>query len=150
MQSDGLILTTCKAYENSGSLDALTAYRAESNEPTFALGPLIPVHYASGNFKTNSNGDTEDALQAFLEDNLEKFGEGSVLFVSAATVLLSFVSASYFVILHYKMSFGTMNWPESLDNVEEVIDCLIERKMPFVSPSQPPQYTLYLFFLLKT
>ncbi|KAF5312054.1 hypothetical protein D9619_003768 [Psilocybe cf. subviscida] len=111
MQSDGLILTSCKAYETSGSLDALKAYRAETNKPTFALGPLVPVHYTTGNTAIDSRGgDPEDALKAFLNDKLAKFGENSVLF----------------------MSFGTMNWPESLDNVEEVLGCLIEREVPFI------------------
>lgn len=83
MQSDGLILTSCKAYETSGSLDALKAYRAETNKSTFALGPLVPVHYTTGNTMIDScGGDSDDALKSFLNDKLEKFGENSVLFVS--------------------------------------------------------------------
>jgi hypothetical protein len=76
--SDGLILTTSKAYETSGSLKALKDYRSEMKKATFAIGPCLPLQYAAGNI--SDRGD--DAVASFLADKLEKFGEKSVLFVS--------------------------------------------------------------------
>lgn len=81
--SDGLILTTSKAYETSGSLDALEAYRLETNKATFAIGPLLPLGYTSG--QISNRGD--EAVASFLADKLEKFGEKSVLFVSLMLAL---------------------------------------------------------------
>ncbi|KAF5311787.1 hypothetical protein D9619_003781 [Psilocybe cf. subviscida] len=106
-EADGLILTTSKAYEMSGTLRALETYRLdEMNKVTFAIGPLLPLQYSSG--QLSNRGD--EAIASFLADKLEKFGEKSVLF----------------------MSFGTVVWPESSDYVEEVIDCMIEKKLPFI------------------
>ncbi|KAF5311788.1 hypothetical protein D9619_003782 [Psilocybe cf. subviscida] len=104
--ADGLILTTSKAYETSGSLRAMQDYRLEKGKATFAIGPTLPLQYASG--AISNRGD--DAVASFLADKLERFGEKSVLF----------------------MSFGTVMWPESLDYVEEVIECMIEKKLPFI------------------
>ena len=76
--SDGLILTTSKAYETSGSLKALQDYRLKLNKATFAIGPLLPLQYASG--QLSSRGD--EGVVSFLADKLERFGPNSVLFVS--------------------------------------------------------------------
>ncbi|KAF5313262.1 hypothetical protein D9619_003742 [Psilocybe cf. subviscida] len=107
--ADGLILATAKAYETSGSLKAFSEYRLGKNKATFAIGPLLPLHYSSG--QISNRGD--EALATFLADKLERFGQKSVLFL-------------------LKMSFGTFIWPESLDYVEEIIGCMIEKKLPFV------------------
>ncbi|KAF5328078.1 hypothetical protein D9619_013642 [Psilocybe cf. subviscida] len=106
-EADGLMLTTSKAYETSGTLRALKAHRLdELNKVTFAIGPLLPLRYSSG--QSSNRGD--EAIALFLAEKLEWFGEKSVLF----------------------MSFGTVVWPESLDYVEEVIDCMIEKELPFI------------------
>ena len=77
-EADGLILTTSKAYENSGSLDAVRDYRNKANKATFAIGPLLPQDYGSGS--VGNRGD--EAIKSFMDTKLEKYGEKSVLFVS--------------------------------------------------------------------
>ncbi|KAF5310569.1 hypothetical protein D9619_008191 [Psilocybe cf. subviscida] len=104
--AEGLILTTSKAYENSGTLDALQAHRNGAGKATFAIGPLLPLQYGLG--QISNRGD--DAIKSFMDAKLEKYGEKSVLF----------------------MSFGTVLWPESLDYLEEIIECMIEKELPFV------------------
>jgi hypothetical protein len=83
-ESEGLILTTSKAYENSGTLDALQAHRTDANKATFAIGPLLPLGYGSGHI--SNRGD--DAVKSFMDAKLEKYGEKSVLFVSL--ILISY------------------------------------------------------------
>ncbi|KAF5313261.1 hypothetical protein D9619_003741 [Psilocybe cf. subviscida] len=104
--ADGLILTTASAYEISGSLKAFEDYRLGKNKATFAIGPLLPLHYSSG--KISDRGD--EAVTSFLADKLKRFGEKCILF----------------------MSFGTLMWPNSVDYVEEVIECLIHKRLPFI------------------
>lgn len=76
--AEGLILTTSKAYENSGTLDALQAHRNDAGKATFAIGPLLPLQYGLG--QISNRGD--DAIKSFMDAKLEKYGEKSVLFVS--------------------------------------------------------------------
>ena len=91
--TEGLILTTSKLYENSGTLDALQAHRAAANKATFAIGPLLPLQYGSGNI--SNRGD--DAVKSFMDAKLEKYGEKSVLFVS---LLLNFIFGQARAITH--------------------------------------------------
>jgi hypothetical protein len=135
--ADGLILTTSKTYDSSGSLKAMQDYRLETKKATFAIGPILPLQYGSG--QISNRGD--DAVASFLADKLQKFGEKSVLFVSISLIL----SVDYWT--HSKMSFGTVVWPDSLDYVEEVIECMIEKKLPFVSSLNESSSPCLMFIL---
>lgn len=112
----------------------MTDYRLKKNKATFAIGPLLPLEYSSG--RLSNRGD--EVVASFLADKLERFGEKSVLYVSLS--IQSFLIRYRGIV---KMSFGTVMWPDSLDYVEEVIECMIEKKLPFVS-SMNGNSSLYL------
>lgn len=78
-ESDGLIITTSETYENVASLQSLRSWLVGWGKATYGVGPLLPTGY--GNSTLSSRGDT--AVEVFLEKSLQKYGEKSVLFVSA-------------------------------------------------------------------
>ncbi|KAF8204107.1 UDP-Glycosyltransferase/glycogen phosphorylase [Pholiota molesta] len=105
-QSDGVIIATSETYEHAESVEAFRSWFAGWGKPAYAVGPLLPIGY--GSTSVSSRGDT--AVEVFLEKSLQKHGEKSVLFIS----------------------LGTLFWPTKPEYVEELINALIEKEMPFV------------------
>jgi len=69
------------------------------------LGPLLPAGFGAD----NEEGASVDIV-TFLGEMLVQHGNRSVFLVS----------------------FGTLNWPSVSEYVDELIDALIEKEVPFV------------------
>ncbi|KAF8965569.1 UDP-Glycosyltransferase/glycogen phosphorylase [Flammula alnicola] len=105
-ESDGTILTTCEAYENTGALKAMKSWLSDWNKSSFSIGPLLPLGY--GVDDQSSRGDT--GVETFMDEMLVRYGKKSVLF----------------------FSFGTVFWPHVEEYIDEVMEVLMEKQFPFV------------------
>ncbi|KAF8194683.1 hypothetical protein BJ912DRAFT_1087311 [Pholiota molesta] len=105
-ESDGIIITTSDEYENPLSVASMRSWLSAWGKTTYAIGPLMPIGYGSNSI--SNRGDT--AVETFLEKSLQKYGEKSILFIS----------------------FGTVFWPTKSEYVDELIDALIEKELPFL------------------
>ncbi|KAF9486599.1 UDP-Glycosyltransferase/glycogen phosphorylase [Pholiota conissans] len=107
-ESDGTIITTSETYENPESMRAFREWLGSWGKSTFGLGPLLPIGYGKPTVSISSRGDT--TVEAFLDKSLKKYGEKSVLFIS----------------------FGTVFWPTNMEYIDELIEALIEKELPFL------------------
>ncbi|KAF9486600.1 UDP-Glycosyltransferase/glycogen phosphorylase [Pholiota conissans] len=107
-ESDGTIITTSETYENPESVKAMREWLGSWGKSTFGLGPLLPIGYGKPSVSVSNRGDT--TVEAFLDKSLKKYGEKSVLFIS----------------------FGTVFWPTNVEYVDELIEALIEKELPFI------------------
>ncbi|KAJ7106171.1 UDP-Glycosyltransferase/glycogen phosphorylase [Mycena epipterygia] len=105
MGCDGVIISTAEAYEKE-SLNALESWLASLSKPFYALGPLLPPTLG-----TNLQiGQGDSIFKAFLDGMLSQHGENCTVFIS----------------------FGTVFWPTANEYVEEVVEALLENKVPFI------------------
>ena len=86
------------------------------------LGPLLPA-----GFGTDSEEGASVDIETFLGEMLVQQGKRSVFLVRSFSFLLNFK-----YIISPQVSFGTLNWPSVSEYVDELIDALIEKKVPFV------------------
>ncbi|KAF8194649.1 hypothetical protein BJ912DRAFT_924123 [Pholiota molesta] len=105
-ESEGVIIATSDEYENPVSVTSMRSWLAAWGKTTYTVGPLMPIGYGSNS--VSSRGDT--VVEKFLEKSLQKYGEKSVLFIS----------------------FGTVFCPTKPEYVDELIDALIEKELPFL------------------
>lgn len=111
LSSDGFVIASSDAYEKE-SLDALRGWFAELRKPSYTIGPILPTSE-----KTRSDVNKNSLVEAFLDSMLRSHGKCSVFFIS----------------------FGTIFWPsENPDYLEEVIDALLENKIPFIFSHASP------------
>ncbi|GLB39043.1 putative UDP-glucoronosyl and UDP-glucosyl transferase [Lyophyllum shimeji] len=109
--SDGIMIASADAYERE-SLDAVRAWFGEMQKPVYVVGPLLPAGYAAQSDVNEWNANIAD----FLSNMLEKHGRRSVLFIS----------------------FGTVFWPATPEYVEELIEALLEKNVPFILAHASP------------
>ncbi|KAH9476163.1 UDP-glycosyltransferase 84A1 [Psilocybe cubensis] len=104
-QTDGAFLVTAYAFEKE-SIEALKSWHSEINKEVFVVGPLLPS--IGGAVSDTTRGSSETEL--FLQNAQAKYGEHSVIFIS----------------------FGTIHWPQNHEYIEEVVEALIEKNIPFI------------------
>jgi len=108
-ECDAAIVATSYAYE-SVSLDSLKQCFFDKQKELHVLGPLLPPGY--GTKTQNGEEGTGSDIETFLSEMLVQHGERSVFFVC----------------------FGSLFWPPVPEYLDEIIECLIEKKSPFILP----------------
>jgi len=106
-ECDAIMVSTSYIYE-SASLDAMKQWFSDMQKKVHVLGPLLPPNYGTETPGTEE-GISND-IQAFLKEMLAQHGKQSVFFVS----------------------FGTIFWPLVSEYIDELIEALIEKKVPFI------------------
>ncbi|KAJ7121067.1 UDP-Glycosyltransferase/glycogen phosphorylase, partial [Mycena epipterygia] len=108
-ECDGIFLGTSPAYDGESLTAFETWVTGMLHKPVYAVGPLLPPEYGVANVSVPfALRDTE--TKAFLDAMQSQYGERSVLFIS----------------------FGTVFWPTVKEQLEELVDSLIEKKLPFI------------------
>ncbi|KAJ7887433.1 hypothetical protein B0H13DRAFT_892025 [Mycena leptocephala] len=106
---DGVFVTTTPAYDGESLLAFQTWARQTLHKPVYAVGPLLPPEY--GKEKTPiSTGTLDVEMKAFLDSMGSKYGDNSVLFIS----------------------FGSIFWPKVDTQLEDLVEALLEKEMPFI------------------
>ncbi|KAJ7701948.1 hypothetical protein B0H17DRAFT_924175, partial [Mycena rosella] len=119
MQSDGIFVGTCTAYENE-ALTALNRWVTLTlHKPLYAVGPLLPPAYGSAG-ASSSEAPHGLEIKTFLDAALAQHGQNSTLLVS----------------------FGTLFWPTVPQYLDELVDALTEKKFPFILCHASPFATI--------
>ena len=91
------------------------------------LGPLLPPGY--GTKTQNGEEGTSVDIERFLGEMLVQHGKRSVFFVRSFPFFLrSNLNLNKFS----QVSFGSFFWPSIPEHIDELIEALIEKKVPFV------------------
>ncbi|KIM38978.1 glycosyltransferase family 1 protein [Hebeloma cylindrosporum] len=113
-ECDGVLIPSSHSYEDA-SLNQMKSWfktLPQNPLPLFAVGPLLPPGYGRHSIERpeseKSRGERD--VQAFLEEMQAKHGERSVVFIS----------------------FGTVFWPSAPGYIDEVINALIDKGVPFI------------------
>ncbi|PPQ70942.1 hypothetical protein CVT25_013291 [Psilocybe cyanescens] len=104
-ESDGAFVVSAYAFEEE-SIKAFKSWQSDMNKEVYIVGPLLPP--SSGSVAGSARGSSE--TEAFLEKAQATYGTNSVFYIS----------------------FGTIFWPQNQDYLEEAIEALIEKKVPFI------------------
>ncbi|KAG5635137.1 hypothetical protein H0H81_012325 [Sphagnurus paluster] len=112
LDSDGILIASCDAYEK-GPLDGVRQWFADWKKPIYTVGPLLPAGYTSTQSDAN---ESHSEIEHFLFKKQETHGKRSVVFIS----------------------FGTAFWPTTPEYLEEVVDALLEKEMPFILSCASP------------
>ena len=119
-------MTTSYAYD-SASLDAVKQWFSDMKKEVHVLGPLLPPGYDTK--AQNSEEGISVDIETFLGEMLAQHGKRSVFFVS----FFFFGVRSYYIHKKFlQVSFGSAHWPPIPEYVDELIEALIEKKVPFV------------------
>ncbi|KAG6807555.1 hypothetical protein H0H92_007112 [Tricholoma furcatifolium] len=110
-ESDAFLVISHDAYERE-SLAALKSWQADEGKHVYVIGPLLAD---AGSAQSDVNDNNSD-VAAFLDNALDKHGKNSVVFVS----------------------FGTTFWPTVPEYLDEVIEALIEKNVPFIVAHASP------------
>ena len=123
-ESDATVVATSYYYD-SLSLDALKEWFASMQKDIHVLGPLLPAGFGTEtqNAKEGAGGD----IEAFLEEMLVQHGKRSVFFVGSF-----FFCYPFPLIFYHQVSFGTLHWPAVSEYLDELIEALLEKDVPFV------------------
>ncbi|KAB8211530.1 hypothetical protein BDV34DRAFT_219486 [Aspergillus parasiticus] len=118
-EADGLLTNSSIAYDGKECLDGISEWVARrGGRKTFHLGPMMPFRPGATRFSQSvidaelasmPNSDGVRSLQ-FLDQVLENYGPRSLVYIS----------------------FGTEQWPESLDQIQALLDTLAQRRIPFL------------------
>ncbi|KAK7042088.1 glycosyltransferase family 1 protein [Favolaschia claudopus] len=107
---DGVFVNTTPAYDGA-SLSAFRSWAKQNqNKRTYAIGPLLPPGYGTGNSMAGMADPKNTAVHSFLDAMASKHGVQSVLFIS----------------------FGSIFWPQAEEQLEELINVLLEKQFPFI------------------
>jgi hypothetical protein len=88
------------------------------------LGPLLPPGY--GTKTLNGEEGASADVETFLGEMLVQHGERSIFFVR------SFRFGVVILYFFFQVSFGSYYWPPVPEYVDELIEALIEKRVPFV------------------
>ncbi|KAJ7197806.1 UDP-Glycosyltransferase/glycogen phosphorylase [Mycena pura] len=110
MQADGVFLASAPAYDGETFAALERWMNKDLKKPIYAVGPLLPFGYGSGQMQVSSTDPREIEIATFLETMRSKYGDKSVLFIS----------------------FGTVFWPKLHEQVADLIEVLVEEKCPFI------------------
>ncbi|KAK6988581.1 glycosyltransferase family 1 protein [Favolaschia claudopus] len=107
---DGVFVNTTPAYDGA----SLTAFRnwaqQHLNKRIYAIGPLLPPGYGTGNSTAGMADPKNTTVKSFLDAMVSEHGVRSVLFIS----------------------FGSIFWPQAKEQLEELINVLLEKQSPFI------------------
>ncbi|KAJ7283947.1 UDP-Glycosyltransferase/glycogen phosphorylase [Mycena rebaudengoi] len=103
MECDQVIISTAKAYEE---VSLRLAWLAGLSKRLYAVGPLLPPEFGTDSQISQDN----NAFDIFLDDMFTQYGKNSILFIS----------------------FGTVFWPTVEEYIDEVVEALLQKQMPFI------------------
>ncbi|KIM47391.1 glycosyltransferase family 1 protein [Hebeloma cylindrosporum] len=112
-ECDAVLIATSHSYEEASLIQVKSWFKSlPQDPPLYAIGPLLPPGYGRRSVESpeSKTNQVERDLQAFLKEMQSKYGERSVVFIS----------------------FGTNCWPTVPEYVDEVVQALIEKKVPFI------------------
>jgi len=100
--------------------------------PFYVVGPLLRPGYGRPSVENlaSEQSQGERDVQVFLKKMQANYGERSVVYVSFSPPL---DECSKYSLLLFQISFGTIIWPTEPGYIDEVIQALIDKKVPFVS-----------------
>jgi hypothetical protein len=100
--------------------------------PLYVVGPLLPPGYGRPSVENSASEQCQEErdVQVFLKDMQANYGEKSVVFVGFLSPL---DECPKYLLLLFQISFGTIIWPTEPGYIDEVIQALIDQKVPFVS-----------------
>ncbi|KAF8583175.1 glycosyltransferase family 1 protein [Ramaria rubella] len=109
-ECDGFLAVSSTVYEPE-SLDGMRTWLSETNRSIYPIGPLTPPDSLSESSKkqeieASANGDE---FQIFLDKQLKKYGEKSIIYIS----------------------FGSVWWPKN-EYVWIFVDVLLQLGIPFI------------------
>jgi len=115
------------------------------NPHVYAIGPLLPPGYGRHSVKSSEleKGQVERDIEVFLKEMQFKHGERSVVFVS----VLHYLETNTLNIL-FQISFGTIFWPSVPEYIDEVIQALTEKGVPFVRSLLPHPFVGPILFFM--
>ncbi|KAJ7628723.1 hypothetical protein FB45DRAFT_1059434 [Roridomyces roridus] len=122
MQSSGVFIGTCSAYDGEALLALNDWVTSTLNKPLYAVGPLLRIpptdrrEISSISPVTAATDPRDIAIQTFLDKCLAEYGERSIILIS----------------------FGTIFWPTVPDYLDELVDALIDAKFPFIFSHASP------------
>lgn len=125
----GIVTFDAADYQPKATNGIREFYAEKGTGQVFFAGPLLPSgSQAVSNEKSlaqNGNG-----VMDFLDEKLKSAGERSVLYVSGSCAIVVFLAYHHV----HQLSFGSLFWPSNPAKIWAVIDVLIEKNVPFVSP----------------
>ncbi|KIM47390.1 glycosyltransferase family 1 protein [Hebeloma cylindrosporum] len=121
-ECDGVLITSSHSYEGSSLIHMKSWFKSMPQEPlpVYAVGPLLPPGYGRIQSTENSESEKSRDVQIFLKEMQAKHGERSVIFIS----------------------FGTVYWPTVPEYLDEVLQALIEKEVPFILCHASPFFKL--------
>ncbi|KIM47087.1 glycosyltransferase family 1 protein [Hebeloma cylindrosporum] len=118
-QCDAALIASSYSYEGAALGQMKSHFK--SRLPIYCVGPLLPSGYGRPSVverseSNNLNSRVESDVQVFLNEMRDKYGKRSVVFIS----------------------FGTIFWPMTPEYVDELIQVLIEKVVPFIFCNASP------------
>ena len=127
-ECDSVLIASSHSYEEASLIQVKSWLKSLPQNPSvYAIGPLLPSRYGRHSVEgSESKGQVESDVQAFLKEMQSKYGENSVVFVGFPLMNTSHVHGNF------QISFGTNCWPTVPEYIDEVIRALTEKEVPFV------------------
>jgi hypothetical protein len=119
---------------------------AQDPLPLYAIGPLLPPGFGRPTVDNpaSEQSQVENDVQGFLKEMQAKHGEKSVVFVGFSSP--SDECPKYSLSL-LQVSFGTVFWPTVPGYIDEVIQALIDKGVPFVRSFLPYSFAGPIAFI---
>ena len=128
-ECDGVITSAFETAEPPEGLQAVKSFLANTSRQMYVIGPVLPpIEHTAAIELGEAVNSTE--IKHFLDKMLYLHGERSLIYVGRFHSCGSFRSGN-----SAQISFGTLIYPPKAENVWILIDVLIERNIPFVSPT---------------
>ncbi|KAG6809307.1 hypothetical protein H0H92_000751 [Tricholoma furcatifolium] len=106
-ESNAMLISSPEVYAKE-TLGAIKTWQSEQGKPVYFVGPLVSQPNAQSDL-TKDNSD----IATFLDKALEQHGKHSVVSWG-------------------KVAFGTTDWPTRPEYLDEVIEALLEKNIPFI------------------
>jgi hypothetical protein len=136
-ECDGALIASSHSFEDASLIQMKEWLRTlPRNPPLYPLGPLLPP--GCGRHSVESSElqkiQVERDIKAFLTDMQAKHGEKSVVYVG----FFSFrIGRTLQICTIPQIAFGTIKWPMEPGYIEEVIQALTDKGVPFVRSLLP-------------
>ena len=142
-ECDGVLMPSSHSWEHTSLIQMEEWLKSLHQEtlPLYVIGPLLHPGYGRPSVEdsVSEQSQGERDVQVFLKEMQANYGERSVFFV------YSFKDGCHKYSLLFQISFGTVFWPTIPGYIDEVIQVLIDKEVPFVSFFLSYSFILHFF-----
>ena len=130
-ECDGVLMPSSHSWEHASLIQMEEWLKSlpQGSMPLYVVGPLLRPGYGRPSVENSASEQSqgEKDIQVFLKEMQANYGERSVVYVGFSPTI------GWMPQIFIQISFGTIIWPTAPGYIDEVIQALIDKKIPFVS-----------------